>query len=183
MPSRPWLDTPEGAQRDGNHHPAVAPKNLYETRDGLLAVEVETQTHLDAVTDLLGLARCELAQSKSRESEFDTAFTAWAAERTTDDAENDCHANGIPAGRVQGMEEIAKNAHTWARDMLLELEHPTSGPLKLLGSPFKSTRSPGVMESTAPDIGQHTRDVLSELLGYDKEMLDALSKSGVIGGP
>ena len=106
-----------------------------------------------------------------------------AAERTTDDAENDCRANGIPAGRVQGMEEIAKNAHTWARDMLLELEHPTSGPLKLLGSPFKSTKSPGVVESTAPDIGQHTRDVLSELLGYDEEMLDALSKNGVIGGP
>ena len=179
----PWLDTPEGAGRDGNHHPAVAPQNLYETRDGLLAVEVETQTHLDAVTDLLGLARCELAQSKSRESEFDTAFTAWAAERTTGDAENDCRANGIPAGRVQGMGEIAENAHTWARDMLLELEHPTSGPLKLLGSPFKSTRSPGVVKSTAPDIGQHTQDVLSELLGYDKEMLDALSKSGVIGGP
>ena len=81
------------------------------------------------------------------------------------------------------MGEIAENAHTWARDMLLELEHPTSGPLKLLGSPFKSTRSPGIVKSTAPDIGQHTRDVLSELLGYDKEMLDALSKSGVISGP
>ncbi len=106
-----------------------------------------------------------------------------AAERTTDDAENDCRANGIPAGRVQGMEEIAENAHTWARDMQLELEHLTIGPLKLLRPPFKSKRSPGVVESTAPNTGQHTQDVLSELLGFEKEMLDAISKNGVIGGP
>ncbi|PPR59263.1 MAG: Acetyl-CoA:oxalate CoA-transferase, partial [Alphaproteobacteria bacterium MarineAlpha4_Bin2] len=77
----PWLDTPEGAARDGNHHPAVAPQNLYETRDGLLAIEVETQTQLNAVTDLLDLERCDLEQSKGRETEFDTALSRWASKR------------------------------------------------------------------------------------------------------
>lgn len=177
----PWLDTPEGAGRDGNRHPAIGPQNLYKTRDGLLAVEVETQSHLDAVTDLLGLSRCNLAQSKSREVEFDSAFSAWAADRTTDEAESSCHANGIPAGRVQSMAEIAENEHTWAREMLLELEHPVSGPLKLLGSPFKSTRDSGVVARCAPTIGQDTAAVLGELLGYDSATLEALAADGVIG--
>jgi crotonobetainyl-CoA:carnitine CoA-transferase CaiB-like acyl-CoA transferase len=79
------------------------------------------------------------------------------------------------------MAEIAEAPHTWSREMLVELDHPTSGPLKLLGSPFKSSQSPGVVARTAPDIGQHTREVLVELLGYDDATLTTLEKDGVIG--
>ena len=177
----PWLNTPEGAARDGNHHPSVAPQNLYETRDGLLAIEVETQLQLNAVTDLLDLVSCDLEQSKGREIEFDTALSKWAAKLSTNEAESDCIARGIPAGRVQSMADIAENPHTWLRDMLLELEHPISGPLKLLGSPFISSRHLGVVAHCAPSIGQDTAAVLTELLGYDNETLLALAADGVIG--
>ena len=122
-----------------------------------------------------------LAAAKAREAEFDAALAAWARTRTTDAALAACSAAGIPAGRVQSMAEIAGNPHTWARGMLLELDHPVSGPLKLLGSPFKSDRAPGVTRCTAPAVGQHTREVLAELLGYDDETLNALAEEGVIG--
>ncbi len=182
MSAEAWaqLDTPEGARRDGNHHPSLAPQNLYETADGMIVVEVETQKQLDAMTAHLDLAPCALAAAKAREAEFDAALAAWARARTTDAALAACNAAGIPAGRVQSMAEIAGNPHTWARGMLLELDHPISGPLKLLGSPFKSNRAHGVTRCTAPAVGQHTREVLAELLGYDDETLDALAEDGVI---
>lgn len=175
------LDDADGPVRDGNHHADLAPQNLYETQDGMIVVEVETQRQLDGATRLLGLASCALADAKAREAEFDAAFAAWARERSTEAAEAICEEHGVPAGKVQSMAEIAENPHTWARDMLVELDHPVSGPLKLLGSPFKSNHAPGVVARTAPDIGQDTRAVLSELLGYDDEKLDALAQKGVIG--
>ncbi|MBG05485.1 MAG: hypothetical protein CMM59_15575 [Rhodospirillaceae bacterium] len=184
MSSEAWayLATPDGPVRDGNHHASLAPQNLYETSDGMIVIEVETQRQLDATTALLDLETGRLEDAKSREAEFDEALLAWAAARSTDAALGECQRHGIPAAKVQSMAEIAESPHTWARDMLVELEHPVSGPLKLLGSPFKSNRAPGVVARTAPDIGQDTRTVLSELLGYNEEKLDALSKNGVIGG-
>jgi crotonobetainyl-CoA:carnitine CoA-transferase CaiB-like acyl-CoA transferase len=183
MSSEAWayLDAPGGPQRDANHHATLAPQNLYEAADGMIVIEVETQTHLDGVTALLGLPACSLDTAKSREAEFDNAFSAWARGITTQDAIAACDHHGVPVGKVQSMAEIAEAPHTWSREMLVKLEHPTSGPLKLLGSPFKSSQSPGVVLRTAPDIGQHTREVLAELLGYDDATLTALEKNGVIG--
>lgn len=175
------LDTPEGATRDGNHHRALSPQNLYETQDGMVVIEVETQKQLDAVTELLGLAPCRLEDAKAREAEFDAGLATWILGLKTDEVLAACAQHQIPAGQVQSMADIAENTHTWSRDMLLELDHPVSGPMKLLGSPFKSSRSPGIVATTAPAVGQHTRDVLSELLGYDDETLDRLAEDGVIG--
>jgi crotonobetainyl-CoA:carnitine CoA-transferase CaiB-like acyl-CoA transferase len=183
MSSEAWayLDTPGGPQRDANHHATLAPQNLYETADGMIVIEVETQSHLDGAAALLGLSICSLDTAKSHEAEFDIAFSTWARGITTEDAIASCDQYGVPVGKVQSMAEIAEASHTWMREMLVELEHPTSGPLKLLGSPFKSSQSPGVVAQTAPDIGQHTREVLTELLGYDDATLEALEKDGVIG--
>jgi CoA:oxalate CoA-transferase len=176
-----YLDAPGGPQRDANHHATLAPQNLYETADGMIVIEVETQAHLNGATALLGLPNCSLDTAKSREPEFDDALCVWARGTTTEDAIATCDHHGVPAGKVQSMAEIAEAPHTWSREMLVELEHPTSGPLKLLGSPFKSSQSPGVVARTAPDIGQHTREVLAELLGYDDVTLKALENDGVIG--
>jgi crotonobetainyl-CoA:carnitine CoA-transferase CaiB-like acyl-CoA transferase len=183
MSSEAWayLDAPGGPQRDANHHATLAPQNLYETADGMIVIEVETQTHLNGATALLGLPNCSLDTAKSREPEFDDALCVWVRSTTTEDAIATCDHHGVPAGKVQSMAEIAEAPHTWSREMLVELEHPTSGPLKLLGSPFKSSQSPGVVARTAPDIGQHTREVLAELLGYDDTTLKALENDGVIG--
>ena len=183
MSSEAWayLDAPGGPQRDANHHATLAPQNLYETADGMIVIEVETQAHLNGVTALLRLPNCSLDTAKSREPEFDDALCVWARGTTTEDAIATCDHHGVPAGKVQSMAEIAEAPHTWSREMLVELEHPTSGPLKLLGSPFKSSQSPGVVARTAPNIGQHTREVLAELLGYDDATLKALENDGVIG--
>ncbi len=174
-------DTGADARRDGNRHYAFSPQNIFEARDGLIAVEVETQRQLDAVLDMLGLDPIDLADSKAHEARLEEALRVWAAARTADVALADCLARRIPAGRVQGMDDVAQYPFTWERDMLVELEHPQSGRVKLLGSPFKSTRAPGVVATAAPAIGQHTGEVLGGLLGYSRERIEELAAAGAIG--
>jgi crotonobetainyl-CoA:carnitine CoA-transferase CaiB-like acyl-CoA transferase len=89
----------------------------------------------------------------------------------------------VPAGRVQGIDDIAENRFTWDRKMLMELQHPECGPVKVLGSPFKSSRSPGIVATAAPTIGQHSREILGEVLGYSSEKIDELAAARVIGLP
>ena len=86
----------------------------------------------------------------------------------------------MPAGQVQGIDYVAENPFTCERDILVTLQHPESGPVKLLGSPFKSSRSPGVVDTPAPTVGQHTKQVLSEILGYSDARIDELTEKQVI---
>lgn len=177
------LDTESGPGRNGNRHFAVAPQNLFATADGLVAIEIETQKQLDALCDMVGHARIDLAAGKAHEDAIEARLKEWAARRATDAAIADCLARKVPAGRVQGMDDIAENPFTWEREMLVELHHPECGAVKVLGSPFKSTRSPGIVATAAPTIGQHGREILGELLGYSKERIDELAAAKVIGLP
>ncbi len=174
------LDTEAGPQRNGNRHFAVAPQNIFAAADGLIAVEIETQKQLDALCDMLGVGQIALEDSKAHEASLEAALQEWVAARSVDTAVEDCLACKVPAGRVQGMDDVAENPFTWEREILVSLQHPESGEVKILGSPFKSNRSPGVVSSAAPTVGQHTRDVLGGLLGYSDERIDALVADKVI---
>lgn len=177
------LDTENGPQRTGNRHFAVAPQNLFDAKDGFVAVAVETQKQLDALCTLIGHEPVALAESKAHEETLEGRLRDWIAARTADSAVEECVAHKVPASRVQGMDDVAENPFTWERQILIELNHPECGPVKVLGSPTKSDRSPGVVATTAPALGAHTRAVLGDLLGYSDEKIEALAAEKVIGLP
>lgn len=177
------LDTAEGPQRTGNRHFAVAPQNLFEAKDGLVAVEIETQKQLDALCALMGAGPVVLAESKAHEEPLEAAVRDWIALRKADDAVEACLAHKVPASRVQGIDDVAGNPFTWEREILVERPGPENEPVKVLGSPFKSNRSPGVVATTAPAPGAHTRAVLGDLLGYSGEKIEKLAADRVIGLP
>ncbi len=176
----PLLDTAEGPQRTGNRHFAMAPQNLFDAQDGLVAIEVETQKQLDALCGMLSHVHIDLADSKAHEAVLETRLRDWIAPRTADDAVADCLAQKVPAGRVQGIDDVAENPFTWEREILVSLLHPECGAVNVLGSPFKSNRSKGIVSSAAPTVGQHTRAVLTDLVGYSDERIDKLEAERII---
>ncbi|MGE4218622.1 MAG: CaiB/BaiF CoA transferase family protein [Alphaproteobacteria bacterium] len=170
---------------DGSRHIALAPQNLYRAADGLLVVEVETGPELQALLRLAGAA--DLAAgltpetAKSQEAALDARIQAWAETQGVAAAVAACIAAGVPAAPVQGMAEIAEHPLTRERAMLVAMDHPGAGPIELLGSPFKLSRTPGIVATPAPAVGQDTRAVLRDLLAYDSAQIDALAASGAIG--
>lgn len=182
LTSESWalLDTKDGPLRTGNRHFAVAPQNIFEAQDGLVAIAVETQKQLDAVCEMLGHDPVALAESKTHEETLEASLRDWIAGRNMDGAVADCLVRNIPAAPVQGVGDVAENPFTWEREILVTLEHPESGPVKVLGSPFKSNRSQGIVNSAAPTIGAHTRQVLTDLLGYSDDRIDKLAADKII---
>ena len=68
-----------------------------------------------------------------------------------------------------------------ARNMIEQVEHPACGPLKLVNHPVKYSRIEPKIRSPPPLLGQHTDEVLSELLGFDEEKIQGLRDGKTVG--
>jgi crotonobetainyl-CoA:carnitine CoA-transferase CaiB-like acyl-CoA transferase len=77
------------------------------------------------------------------------------------------------------MLEALNDPQTLAREMVVEVEHSTLGPVKTIGLPVKFSATPGKVRSGAPVYGEHTREVLREY-GFDQTQIEALEKEGAI---
>lgn len=67
-----------------------------------------------------------------------------------------------------------------ARDMVKEIEHPACGPLKLVNTPVKFSQSEPSIRIPPPLLGQHTQEILSELVGLTDSNIESLRKEGVV---
>jgi crotonobetainyl-CoA:carnitine CoA-transferase CaiB-like acyl-CoA transferase len=86
----------------------------------------------------------------------------------------------IGVGPVYNFQEIFSDPHFKHRKVLAEVEHPKLGRIKLLNTPFKFSETPAEVRSSPPLCGEHTREILRDLLGYEKAQIDHLLKEGVI---
>ena len=100
--------------------------------------------------------------------------------RTTQEWVKELEQLGIPCGPVNTIPEVVNDPQVSARDMIIKVHHPESGELKVVNTPFKFSRTQHRATRAAPELGEHTREVLSDLLGMTDEEIDRLRESGVI---
>ena len=153
----------------GSAHRLAAPYQAFKTRDGYLTIGAANQANWELLCQALGRpelvadpryidnpARTRAAVELARELE--PSFAA----RTTREWLEIMEAIGLPAGPVNDMAAVYADAQVQARNMMVELEHPTAGRIKHIGVPVKLSRTPGSVRRPAPTLGQHTDEVLAE---------------------
>ena len=91
-----------------------------------------------------------------------------------------CEQIGLPAGPINSIDRVLADPQILARGMRLEVAHATEGNLPILGSPLAIPTAPAEVRRAPPTLGQHTDDILGELLGYDRTTIAALRNSGVV---
>jgi len=87
---------------------------------------------------------------------------------------------GIPCGEVRSVGEALMARETAERDMIAEIPHPTAGRIPMIKSPIKMSLTPAVDPTPPPLLGEHSREILLALPGYDDERIDALAAQGAI---
>jgi formyl-CoA transferase len=89
------------------------------------------------------------------------------------------HAN-VPCGPINDFEEVFANEQVIARNIKMEMTHPTGGTVPLVRSPMRLSATPVVENRPPPLLGQHTSEILKERLGLSDADIQALKNKGVI---
>ena len=176
------LVTGNEPQRFGNAHPHIVPYQPFQTADGWLAVAAANDGLFRRMCD--ALARPDLAErfptNASRvegRTELIPELEELFATRAADDWVAVLDAAGVPAGKIRGVLDAVDAATEAGRDPRVVVEHPTIGSLPLIGSPIRTDGMPPA--SAPPLLGQHTREVLTEL-GVGDDELEALQARGAV---
>jgi crotonobetainyl-CoA:carnitine CoA-transferase CaiB-like acyl-CoA transferase len=86
----------------------------------------------------------------------------------------------IPCGPVNNMEHLFNDPQVIHRDMIADVPHPTIGTLKLVGIPIKYSETPGTIRMAPPLLGEHTEEILTDVMGYSKEKISELREQRAI---
>jgi crotonobetainyl-CoA:carnitine CoA-transferase CaiB-like acyl-CoA transferase len=81
---------------------------------------------------------------------------------------------GIPCGLIKNVAEVCTDPQVLARDMVVQLNHPTAGPISVNGVPIKLSTTPGQVQDAPPRLGEHTEMVLGDILGYSASQVAEL---------
>jgi crotonobetainyl-CoA:carnitine CoA-transferase CaiB-like acyl-CoA transferase len=90
------------------------------------------------------------------------------------------HQVGIPSGVINTIEDVFNHPQAQERDLKIEIEHPTAGVLGFPGYPYKFSETPAKAHRPPPLLGEHTDEVLLELLDYSPEEVQELHTRGVV---
>ncbi len=170
--------TPPGPM--GSAHPLNAPYQAFETSDGWLNVGAANQKNWErmlAMLDAMELAEDpRFASNRDRMNNLG-ALTEVLNEKfrhaTTDEWMARLEEAGVPAGPVLDIAEMHADPQALAREMVVETEHSTVGPVKTIGLPIKFSETPGGVAAGAPRLGEHSREILAEH-GYATDEIDRL---------
>lgn len=174
-------------ERTGAILPKIAPSNIYETADGMVIIAANQDgvfARLCAAMEQPDLANdprylTHIARGDSQ-ADLDARINAWTRSRTMAEIEATCEAHGVPCGRLLRAPEMLSDPHYAARQSIITADHPQIGPIPMPNVTPKLSQTPGSVGSAGPAHGEHTEEILRELLGFDAPRIENLRAAGVI---
>jgi len=174
-------------QAAGSSLPGIAPSNAYRCRDGKFALIAGNGDsifrRLMEVIERPDLGEDPaLAQNDGRVANverIDAAISAWTEQRSLDEVLAHLNEARIPAGKIYDVADIAADPHYRAREMIVDSTLADGTPVQVPGVLPKLNATPGTIRTLAPELGQHTDEVLATL-GLDDAKRAALRERGII---
>ena len=181
-----YLVSGEVPARYGNGHPNIVPYETFAASDGWMVLEVGNNQwqrfcHAAGLDALAGDPRFASNDGRIRNRNVLVPLVADAIKARTvgewlallDSAE-------VPAGPVNSVEAALESPQAVARGMVAEIQHPGIGPLRMVASPLKLEATPPSIRRHPPMLGEHTEEVLSEVLGITGARLAELRAAGTV---
>jgi len=174
----------------GSAFPTVVPYRVFHASDRVFSLAVgseklwlqfcaairhpELGSHADYASNALRIQNRHALESKLESIFRERTALEWIAA---------LGKAGIPCSVVRTFDEVVEHPQAAFREMFPWMEHPTAGRHRVTGSPVKMSKTPGTPSTTAPLVGQHTTEALSQLLGLTTGKIERLIADGIIPQP
>ncbi len=171
----------------GSGHQSLVPYQAFKTKDIYIVIVAHQDNHFRLLCQAIGkpewaedprfATRVARLENKSilipmMESHLQTA--------PGDEWLEKIHKAGVPAGAINTIDRVLSDPQVLARDMVLEIESADRQKIKILGNPLKMEGTPVTTFARPPLFGEHTREILSGILGYSSEKIEDLRKKGIV---
>ena len=182
--------TGEVPRATGNRHPSITPFTSFKAKDSHFVVAAGNDALWRKLCQAVGLPELEkdpmflnndlrTRNAEALGSILGEVFLAkdraeWIAI---------LEQAGVPCGPVNTIADVVADPQVRARKMIVDVEHPVAGLLKLAGSPIKLSAASDQRYRPSPLLGQHTREILADLLGLAESEVAGLHEAGAIGLP
>ena len=179
------------ASRWGTAHESIVPYQAFPTadEDGYIIVAATTDPQYSRLSAALGKHVPELIEHQARfatnadrvanREELVELISQYTRTKSTAECEALFVSLDLATGPINSMEDVFANPQVSARDMVVSVDHPTAGPVDVVGIPVKYSETPGSVRSAPPLLGQHTTEILSSVLSYSPSDISHLQSSGV----
>lgn len=175
-------------ERIGNRYESCYPYDSFRAADGSVVIAAANDKLWKLVCGTIG--QPELADDPrfdtntkrvERHAAIKPLIEFWTLRHGVDVVVERMLAAGVPASPINTIDRLVNDPHiAGAREMFVDVEHPTAGPTKLTGSHIKLTSTPSRIRAPAPLLGQHNTEIFSSLLGLASENIEALRREGVV---
>jgi formyl-CoA transferase len=182
-----YLISGEKPERYGNAHPNIVPYQIFSARDGYFALAIGNDSQWRQFCTQVGKNEWALDQRFSTNAGrvenrtvliplLEVLFSQFKITHWLSILE----AIGVPCGPINSIGQIFDDAQVQAREMVVDVPHPTAGSIRMVASPLKIPTSEVVVRLPPPMLGEHTQQILKEILGYDEAKIDDLRSARVI---
>ena len=183
-----YLATGENPKRLGNQHPNIVPYQAFDTSDGAIILAVGNDGQFQRFCKVAG--RPELAEDEkfktnglrlANRDELIPILKDVIQQKPMDFWLKELEANSVSCGPIWKLDQVFANEHVQARNMRIEIDQPKTGAkVPLINSPIKMTGTPVTGRLAPPTLGEHTDDVMSELLGMSADEIAKLRDDGIL---
>ena len=181
-----YIVTGEAPKPEGNKHSSIVPFEPFETSDGEIMVAAGNDALWQKLCEAIGTEELindeRFVTNPLRNENYDELRPLIARPiktKTTKEWQDILDDIGVPNGPINTVDKVMEDPQVKARDMIVEVDHPVAGKLKMPGIPIKLSDTPGEIRTPSPLLGQHTDEILNELLGYKKEDIDKLKNEKI----
>ncbi len=171
----------------GSRHPLFTPFQAFPTRDGYLVVVAQLPDDWKRFCEAAGKEEWvtdekyrSLEARLENYDEYLGEMNELMGTKTTEEWIAVLDKHKVMCGPVNNIEQVVQDPHINGRGMFVDVEHAVQGPLKVVGTPMKFSRTPCRIEKASPELGEHTEEVLAAWAEYSEQEIGELRESGII---